>query len=120
MVGALSPIMAPVTNQSAIVFVESSERLRKLITGTLRTFGYQVFDHPTADDAVAFVRDHAGPLTLLLTIDVAGSLTDVELTAAIRLMRPQLAALNMIGCTRESIIAAADATTSLAFSLGPS
>src|SRR5205085_9062147 len=67
MVGALSPIMAPVTNQSAIVFVESSERLRKLITGTLRTFGYQVFDHPTADDAVAFVRDHAGPLTLLPT-----------------------------------------------------
>ena len=111
--------MPPATNQAAILVVDSSERVRKLVTGTLRTFGYLVFEYATGDDALTFVRDYAGPLALLLTIDVGGSYTDFELCAALRLMRPQLAVLHISSLARDSVTAAADVATALAFSLGP-
>jgi len=111
--------MPPAINQAGILVVDSSDRVRKLIAATLKTFGYLVFEYATGDDALTFVRDYPGPLSLLLTIDVGGSYTDCELMQAIRLMRPQMAALHMGGLARDSVTAAADSATALAFSLGP-
>lgn len=108
--------MPPVNSETSVLIVDSDDGMRGEIVGTLRTLGYRVFDYSSGDAAVDFVRDHAGPLALLLTISVKGAFSDIQLAAAIRLMRPRLPVLHMSTWSRESVIAAADSTVALTLS----
>src|SRR4051812_17892920 len=108
--------MPPFTTETTILLVDADEPARLEIVRTLSTLGYRVFAYANGEAAVAFVRGHAGPIALLVTVSMCTGMNDIEAAAAIRLMRPRLPVLHMCGRSRESVVAAADSTIALALS----
>jgi two-component system cell cycle sensor histidine kinase/response regulator CckA len=96
----MTPAAAPDGRAAArgtILLVEYNNTLRHMIWIALKKEGYGVLEARRADEALRLSDGHPGALVLLLTEDLPGEMTGLELAAKIRVKRPGLPLLLMTG-----------------------
>ena len=87
---ALSPRAAPATVTAGrhIVYVDDYEALVFLAARLLRKQGYRVTTFVSGEEALAWFREHAEAVDLLVTDQNMPGMSGVELAAAVRQLRP--------------------------------
>ena len=106
--GATPVAGAPVGPKSArstetVLLVEDEESILKLARRVLTRQGYQVLAASTPRQALDLVREHPGPIDLLITDVVMPEMNGRELAEAVRSQYPGIRRLFMSGYTREII-----------------
>ncbi|MEP6491770.1 MAG: response regulator [bacterium] len=101
--------------EGTVLLIEDDEAVRRVIGRSLRGSGYLVYDWPSGESAVDFVRGHAGPIDVLVTDTVLPGINGAEAAAAIRLMRPGLPVLQMSGYRRDSVSTASSGSPAFHF-----
>jgi signal transduction histidine kinase/ActR/RegA family two-component response regulator len=86
-----------------VLVVEDEDVVRRLACEILILHGYQVVAAAHGAEAMALVRDFAGPIHLLLTDVVMPKMGGPELAQSLRQMRPSLRVLYMSGYPAERI-----------------
>ncbi|HEX2219815.1 MAG TPA: PAS domain S-box protein [Gemmatimonadales bacterium] len=86
-----------------VLVVEDEETVRRLACRVLRTKGYRVLEaeHPAA--ALRLVREHGGPIDLLVTDIVMPGMTGPALVERLIADRPELKVLYITGYAEEAI-----------------
>ncbi len=92
-----------VGGRETILVVEDEPSLLALVGRVLRRAGYQVLEARSPDDAEALVRQHDGPINLVLTDMVMPGMTGRELWRRVKPLRPGLHCLIMSGYSREAV-----------------
>ena len=99
---------APVSNgtkpSASILIVEDEDGVRSLLKLVLSKAGYKVLAARSAEEALAFCRDHAGVIDLLLTDVVLPSAHGRELAEKIAALRPGIKVVFMSGYTDHAIV----------------
>ncbi len=80
-----------------ILLVEDEDSVRRLGCRALRAFGYTVLDAAGAEEALARIREHAGPLDLVITDVVLHGLSGPQLAVALARERPHVPVLFVSG-----------------------
>jgi two-component system cell cycle sensor histidine kinase/response regulator CckA len=80
-----------------VLVVDDEPAIRGVASRALTTRGYTVLTATDADHALGVLRDHPGPIDLLLTDHVMPGLSGEELIARARALRPALRAALMSG-----------------------
>lgn len=99
----LQPLQRAIPPESAadldgtILLVEDDDAIRRLLVRTLSAARYVVHAHASGESALAFVRNHAGPIDLVVTDTVLPGMNGVETALAIRALRPRISVLRMSG-----------------------
>jgi len=88
----------------AILLVEDSEPLRRLVTRTLERHGYQVLATASATGALRLCSRHPDPIDLLLTDVVLPRNSGPELAARARELQPGLRVLYMSGFSDDTLL----------------
>jgi signal transduction histidine kinase len=96
------PVRRP-RSAARILLVEDQDEVRSLAAHLLRREGHQVTDCPSAEDALAHVQAHPGPIDLLLTDMVMRGLSGRVLAERLREGQPGLRVLLMTGYTDEML-----------------
>ncbi len=97
------PDVEPRGGVETILVVEDDESLRKMMVTLLESAGYKVLDTGTAESAVRIAQSAKEPLHMLLTDVLLPDLNGVELSALLRMSRPELRVLLISGYTGELI-----------------
>jgi len=87
-----------------ILLVEDEETLRKLAHQILSTYGYQVLDAASGDEALSLSRQHQGTIHLLLTDVIMPAMSGREVAARLLEGRPETRVLFMSGYTDDAIV----------------
>lgn len=93
----------PSLGSETVLVVEDEDLVRRLACEILILHGYQVVAAAHGAEAMALVRDFAGPIHLLLTDVVMPKMGGPELAATLRQMRPTLRVLFMSGYPEERL-----------------
>jgi CheY-like chemotaxis protein len=78
---------------STILVVEDDNIVRMLIVDVLEELEYRVLEAADAAEALAFVKDEANRIDLLMTDQGLPDMRGTELAAMVRQLRPQLPVL---------------------------
>jgi len=92
-------VVDEVRGSETILVVEDDPDIRRLLVGTLRRYGYRVFEAP--DGATALGQHADIPLDLLLTDVVMPGMNGVELAEILQARQPRLEAIFMSGYADE-------------------
>ncbi|HEX4627936.1 MAG TPA: response regulator, partial [Gemmatimonadales bacterium] len=92
------------SGSETILLVEDEAGLRTLTRRLLEKQGYTVLEAGIADAAVALVRDHVGPMHLLLTDVVLPGASGRQLADELLARRADLKVLFMSGYTEDAIV----------------
>jgi two-component system, cell cycle sensor histidine kinase and response regulator CckA len=84
-------------HDGTVLLIDDDESVRRALARVLRGSGYCVHEHGTGEGAVDFVRNHEGPIDLLVTDTVLPGINGVEAAEEIRRLRPGLPVLQMSG-----------------------
>jgi two-component system cell cycle sensor histidine kinase/response regulator CckA len=87
-----------------ILLVEDQDQVRTVVRTTLSRRGYVVLEADGADDARRYVREHPGPIDLLLTDVVMPGMNGRDLARAMLSERPHLRVLYMSGYADHAIV----------------
>jgi len=99
-----SPAPAPVARgHERILLVEDNDGLREVMREALEARGYAVFSTSDADEALAFAREHEGPVELLLTDIIMPRTGGVELARQVSSLRPGIRVLYISGYSNGAI-----------------
>ena len=80
-----------------LLLVEDEEGVRELVRDMLSAAGYAVLEASMPSDAERMSRDHAGEIDLLVTDVVMPEMSGLELSARLRVERPDLQVMFMSG-----------------------
>jgi PAS domain S-box-containing protein len=86
---APAPVPAAAVAGRHIVYVDDYEALVFLAARLLRKHGYRVSTFLSGEQALAWFREHAEPVDLLVTDQNMPGMSGVELAQAVRALRPQ-------------------------------
>ncbi len=86
-----------------ILLAEDNDQVRKLALDILERQGYNVISASSGDEALAIMRDHTGPLHLLLTDVVMPGMNGRDLYERISHQLPDLKVIYMSGYTEDVI-----------------
>ena len=102
---ASAPPVVPVVHGGAetVLLVEDEELVRQLTREILRRNGYRVLEACDGIAALAVLRDHRGPIDLLLTDVVMPRMSGHELVEQARPLRPDMRILYVSGYSEEAI-----------------
>ena len=89
--------------RETVLVVEDEEAVRRLVLTTLERRGYQVLMASSGVEAMHFVREHRGPIHLLITDLVMPQMGGAEVIKRLRRKRPDTEVLCMSGYTDRSI-----------------
>lgn len=87
-----------------ILVVEDEDNVRVMARQLLRTYGYQVLESASGEEALRLAEQHAGQIDLLLTDVVMPRMNGRDLSEMLRSRHPGLKVLYMSGYSREAIV----------------
>ncbi len=87
-----------------ILVVEDEPALRRVAARALSAAGYHVLTAGAADEALAVLTDHDGPVHVLLTDVVLPGMNGRELAARVTAMRPDIRVLYVSGHTDDAVL----------------
>jgi PAS domain S-box-containing protein len=91
--------------EETVLLVEDEDAVRALVQQLLRAQGYEVLVARDAAQALRMVREHAGPVHLLVTDVVMPGLSGPALAGQITAANPRLKILYISGYTRDALTA---------------
>lgn len=86
-----------------ILVVEDQQAVRSFIKAALKQYGYHVIEASGGEEAIAVVKQHSGPIHLLLADVVLPGMNGKELSDKLRALRPKLKVLFTSGYTSDVI-----------------
>jgi signal transduction histidine kinase len=89
-----------------LLIVEDESSVRNLVASSLRHEQYQLLLAASADEALAIVDSHDGPIDLLLTDAMMPGKSGMELAALLTARRPDLPVIIMSGYTEHNLTGA--------------
>ena len=101
--GAPAPPPAVRGGAETVLLVEDEDLVRQLTREILRRNGYSVLEACDGVAALATLRDHTGPIDLLLTDVVMPRMSGRELVEQARPLRPEMRILYVSGYSEEAI-----------------
>jgi PAS domain S-box-containing protein len=90
--------------RGTILLVEDEEQVRMLMSRVLQASGYTVLEAAAGTDAVAYGREHPGPIDLLVTDVVMPGMSGREVVEQVAAARPGLRVLYMSGYTDDAML----------------
>ena len=96
--------LAPPRGAETILLAEDDDALRALAERVLRTNGYRVLAARDPATAMALLKDHAGPIHLLLTDVIMPRVSGRHLATAVVEQRPGTPVLYMSGYTDDAVL----------------
>jgi len=93
-----------------VLVVEDEQAVRNLVASTLRREGLSLLLAASAEEALAIVDAHDGPIDLLLTDAIMPGKSGVELATELTSRMPDLAVIIMSGYTEETLSVTGAAT----------
>ena len=100
------PLILDSVDQSGsetVLLVEDEPALRALTKRVLSSAGYTVLDAGTGDEALAMLREHDGPIHLMLTDVVMPGMNGRDLATRVAALRPDIKVLFASGYTDDAI-----------------
>jgi len=91
--------MLELRGSETVLLCEDEDRIRKLVLAMLSKQGYKVLEAETPEVAIRLVREHHGPIDLLLTDIVMPQISGNDLAKTVQEMRPEVKVLYMSGYT---------------------
>ncbi|MGN6517116.1 MAG: ATP-binding protein [Rhizomicrobium sp.] len=91
-----------ITGQDTILLVEDEEAVRSFAARALRVRGYKVLEAPGGEEALELVRNHPGPIHLLITDVVMPNMDGPTLVRNLKRTRPEIAVIFMSGYAEEA------------------
>src|SRR5207244_4134519 len=86
-----------------LLIVEDETSVRNFVASSLRHESYQLLLAASADEALAIVESHTGPIDLLLTDAVMPGKSGMELARVLTARRPALPVIIMSGYTEHNL-----------------
>ena len=87
-----------------VLLLEDDQAVRALVTGNLRSFGYNVLASGTPEDALQIGERFKAPIDLLLTDVVLPRMSGPQVAEQLAVLRPGLKVLYMSGYTDNAIV----------------
>jgi two-component system cell cycle sensor histidine kinase/response regulator CckA len=100
---AAPPLRPAVRGAETVLLVEDEELVRQLTREILRRNGYRVLEACDGVEALGVLREHTGPIDLLLTDVVMPRMSGHELVEQARPLRPGMRILYVSGYSEEAI-----------------
>jgi PAS domain S-box-containing protein len=94
----------PLRGSETVLLVEDEESVRSLVRGILESFGYEVLEARSGEQALKMVRQHPGPIDLVLSDLVMPEMGGVDLVSRLRALRPEIRVLFMSGYTDDVVV----------------
>jgi len=91
-----------ITGQDTVLLVEDEEAVRSFAARALRVRGYKVLEAPGGEEALELVRNHPGPIHLLITDVVMPNMDGPTLVRNLKRLRPEIAVIFMSGYAEEA------------------
>ena len=91
-----------ITGQDTVLLVEDEEAVRSFAARALRVRGYKVLEAPGGEEALELVRNHHGPIHLLITDVVMPNMDGPTLVRTLKRIRPEIAVIFMSGYAEEA------------------
>ena len=91
-----------ITGQDTVLLVEDEEAVRSFAARALRVRGYKVLEAPGGEEALELVRNHPGPIHLLITDVVMPNMDGPTLVRNLKRIRPEIAVIFMSGYAEEA------------------
>ncbi len=115
---APAAVVAPANSDrgtETVLVVDDDAGVRRIVALLLAHKGYAVLEASSGAEALALLRDHAGPLHMLLTDVVMPAMGGGELAKAVRAQRPGIKVLFVSGYSDDVLVerGLADATATL-------
>ncbi|MEZ5702980.1 MAG: response regulator [Burkholderiaceae bacterium] len=99
---------APATFKARhVVYIDDYEAMVFLVGRLLRKRGYQVSTFTSGEDAVAWLKDDAGDVDIVVTDQNMPGMSGIEVAQAVRRMRPGLRTVLISGRVSEELLAQA-------------
>jgi two-component system, cell cycle sensor histidine kinase and response regulator CckA len=92
------------THDGTLLLLDDDEPVRRALARVLRGAGYHVHECGTGEEAVRLVRQHAGPIDLLIADTVLPGMNGVEAAESIRRLRPGLPVVQLSGYASTNVI----------------
>jgi len=93
----MSPLPPANTGTETLLIVENEAAIRNLLQMALRKNGYTVLAAESGREALDLVRDHSGPIHLLITDVMMPEIDGPELVRRLSTLRPDTRTLFMSG-----------------------
>ena len=103
-IAARGPTSASLRGTENVLLVEDDQSVRTLTRILLETNGYTVLDAGGIEEALKIVRDHSGPIQLLLTDVVMPEMGGSDLAARVLALRPETRVIYMSGYTDDVVV----------------
>jgi len=103
-IGGDQPPVSVAARGETVLLVEDEDIVREPTRRILLRNGYSVFSAANADDALALLREHSGPIHLLLTDVVMPGRSGRELSEEVVQDRPETKVLFMSGYSQDVIV----------------
>ncbi|KKK76092.1 hypothetical protein LCGC14_2867190, partial [marine sediment metagenome] len=95
---------ASLTGEETVLVVEDEARLRHLLAGRLREWGYTVLDAANVREALSLAREHAGRFDLVITDIVMPEMGGRQLAEKLLSRYPGIKVLLMTGYTNDDVV----------------
>ena len=86
-----------------ILVVEDNDQLRRFAVDVLKSYGYQILEAASGDEALLVAERHSQPIDLILTDVIMPEMTGKELADRLRALRPRSRVLYMSAHTVDHI-----------------
>ena len=87
-----------------ILLAEDQPEVRSVACAVLERYGYRVLQASNGDEALQILREHRGPIHLLLSDVVMPSMSGPELARLVQLKQPGIRVLYASGYTDDAIV----------------
>ncbi|AOW14760.1 hypothetical protein LPB72_04565 [Hydrogenophaga crassostreae] len=92
-----------------VVYIDDYEAMVFLVGRLLRKRGYEVTTFTSGEDAIAWLRDEAGPVDIVVTDQNMPGMLGVEVAAEVKRLRPGLRTVLITGHVSDALLAQAAA-----------
>jgi CheY-like chemotaxis protein len=98
-----TPVRPVQPGNETILFVEDDDLLRHLTVADLASHGYRLIEASNSEEALKAVKEHSGPIHLLITDVVMPQMGGVEMSRLFHEMRPEAKVLYISGYMHDSL-----------------
>jgi signal transduction histidine kinase len=99
-----SPRTEGLEGTETILLAEDQPEVRSVAVAVLERYGYRVLQASNGDEALQILRQHRGPIHLLLSDVVMPSMSGPELARLVQLKQPSIRVLYASGYTDDAIV----------------